>query len=95
MQNPPQSECVIPGKIQAAQTFLYYCQAVESNNACGALPGDAPRAGGELSSLENVTKNAALDLLRNYFNGEIDFADGREVKKKPEEGDTGELAKAK
>ncbi len=62
-----------PPRVQAAQDFLYFCKDVEDPGP--GLGGEVPQAGREMSKQEQATKAAALQVLMQYFNGEMDFGD--------------------
>ncbi len=61
----------IPGKVQAAFNYLAYCDSVSSSATFQSDSFTGVRPGRKLSQLELGAKNAALNLLRNWFNGEI------------------------
>ncbi len=80
---PPAEMCMpgfsyqrVPPRVEAAQNFLHYANGIR--NPCNnVMPttGDTPSAGGELNPREMAAYNAALNVLTQYFNGEMDFGD--------------------
>ena len=72
MQAGPYS--AVPAKVEAAQSYLHYAAMLRLNSGNGpALSGDMPRDERELSRKEQVVYDSALDVLRMYFQGEMEF----------------------
>lgn len=69
----PAGDSRVPGRVEAAQGYLYFAAGRMDGGVPGALPGDAPRDGRDLSKKEQATYDAALDCLLLYFRGEMDF----------------------
>lgn len=79
VQDPP-AFVFIPARVAAAMSFVQWAGAKESGlTNSPVLSGDTPRAGGDLDTEERATKKAALRVLSNYFNGEMDFTDSPAV----------------
>lgn len=56
---------IVPPKVQAAQSFLYFTKAITSpENGIGR----------ELDHEEEKAYSAAVEVLRLYFSGEYDFS---------------------
>ncbi len=66
---------MIPARVQTALQYLHYCYAV--THTC-----DAAVPARDLTGAETAVQRAALDALRLYFTGEMDFAP-----RPPAEGD--------
>lgn len=62
------NESMIPARVQTALQYLHYCYAV--THTC-----DASVPARDLSTPEVAVQRAALDALRLYFTGEMDFRD--------------------
>lgn len=58
----------IPPKVRAAQDYLYYANSVRNGGQ-----SDGYNAGAELSDNEQGTYDSALEVLRLYFKGEMEF----------------------
>lgn len=67
-----------PAKIAAALAYLHYTLAarVRTSRLCSDA-GDAPEEICDLDPREQATRRAALECLRLYFSGEMDFAPER------------------
>lgn len=77
----PQNSGVMPARVTAAFTFLGYCESV--THQC-----DPTTARYELSPTEVKVKLAALEVLRLYLVGEMDFGDAPALPRNP--GDNGD-----
>ncbi len=68
---PPATEQV-PPRVKVAFQALHYCRSVSDPTSVG-LPAyeSQPRP---LTPMERGVETAALNLVRNFLNGEIDFA---------------------
>lgn len=77
-------ETRVPGKVEAAQQYLYF--AANQMSPPPAYDGgrSEPR---DLSEAERRVYDAALEVLRLYFAGESDFADGPPAAVNPSDGD--------
>ena len=60
----------VPHRIKAANDFLNYCYFTEN-----PLVDSSISKGRELTEQENLVKKSVLNLLNNYFLGEIDLGD--------------------
>lgn len=79
----PQNSGVMPARVTAAFTFLGYCESV--THQC-----DPTTAKYELSATESLVKKAALEVLRLYLVGEMDFGDTPATARDPRDnGDHG------
>lgn len=58
----------MPGRVRAALEFLDYCVSATQSFDCSTQPQ-------ELSRHETAVRDAALDVLRLYFMGEMDYGD--------------------
>lgn len=58
----------LPQRVHASLTYLHYCRCILEQT-------DASIPGGELTAAESRVKNAALRVLQQYFDGEMDFAE--------------------
>lgn len=65
----------IPGRIEAALSFLGHCRWVETD--------DTSRR--DLTPGEQRVCDAALEVLRHYFTGEMDFGDAPITARKNDE----------
>lgn len=69
-------QTVIPARVSAAQQYLQFAEQVRSAQAAFIMPGDCPKdSGRELTKKEQVVYDAALDVLRAYFTGEVNYGD--------------------
>jgi hypothetical protein len=81
------SEMGIPGglppRATAAMSFV-----TQMNNKSYRAPGFDGGSGtvAELTDAEQAAYNAAVELLRNYFNGEVDLGDVPVTRLPPPEG---------
>jgi hypothetical protein len=86
MSGPPQ-------RVQAALTFVAMMNAKEN----GAPSFDGSRSpSGTLTSQEKATYNSAMQMLQQYFSGEMDFGDSAPVAtpQKDDDEPTGERVEA-
>ncbi len=65
----------LPPRIQAAFAFLYYARSVSNPQPVGLMQGDMQPDGDELDVDEKGVRQASLDVLRNFINGELTFED--------------------
>lgn len=79
----PNNTSLMPARVAAAFTFLGYCESV--THQC-----DPATVKYELSATEALVKQAALEVLRLYLVGEMDFGDAPASARDPrDEGDHG------
>lgn len=67
----------LPAKVEAAQNYLYYTLSVRRGGNEPSIAGDCPRAEHDLTRQEGAVADAALQVLLQYFRGEMDFGDFR------------------
>jgi hypothetical protein len=72
-------QMILPAKVVAAQNFAGYALAVRMPDG-GVSHERLP-----LSAREQATYDAALDVLQQYFRGEMDFGDPRPGFMRPDE----------
>lgn len=72
----------LPARVQAALEYLDYCHWAQ--HSCDS---SVPARG--LSVAETCVQTAALDVLRTYFQGEMDFGDAPPVRPRASEDDDG------
>lgn len=63
----------MPYRVEAAQVFLEHIWDAEGRGKFNRYDDDTERV--SLSKKEQATKDAALDVMRAYFQGEMDFGD--------------------
>lgn len=75
--NPPEFN-LMPPKVRAALAYLHYCTRSNLTDLlCADEDGPLlPPKKHESMSLEAVVKAAALEVLRLYLTGEMEFAPG-------------------
>lgn len=72
--NTPSFNEVIPARVTAAFRFIEFCETIREEHQTDL---DHPvRPGRELNKAEQATYDAALRVLQQYFNGEMDYAPG-------------------
>ncbi len=64
----------IPSIVQAAQNYLYFAKDIKLGS-CSGFAGDSPKAERDLSKKEESVYNSALNVLNQYFLGEMVFSD--------------------
>lgn len=70
----------VPCRVRAAQDYLHFAQSLRAmhlHSQGPTLPGDSPKEIElvSLTSKEQATYDAALEVLIRYFNGEMDYGD--------------------
>jgi hypothetical protein len=77
-----------PAKIEVALRALGYCRSLTDPQSMG-LPTSSCRPTRSLTALERGVESAALNVLRDYLNGEIDLGPVAELQRSAE-ADRGE-----
>lgn len=76
---PPRFLSQVPIKIEIAFRALGYCRSVSDPHSVQAAESCMPLGGRQLSTLEKGMEASALNLVRNYLNGEMSLGEGAEV----------------
>lgn len=76
------STFALPSRVQAALDYLNYCHW--ATHQC-----DASIPARSLSNVEVGVQNSALQVLRLYFDGEMDYGDAPPAPSPPEDDDPG------
>lgn len=80
-------EYTLPPRVRAAIEFLHFLHWVRK-------PNDANQPGRALSPVERAVEQQALQVLSQYFTGEMDFGDRPVRPRSLREGDEGPAPKA-
>lgn len=67
----------LPGRVDAALEYLNHCRWIEQDDT----------AKRELSGLEERVRGSALEVLRLYFAGEMNFGDAPVHRREDEDGE--------
>lgn len=65
----------MPRRVEAAQDFLEHVWDAEGRGKFGNRYDADESPPPALNKLESATKDAALEVMRSYFQGEMDFGD--------------------
>ena len=72
-----------PAKIEVALRTLGYCRSLTDPQSVG-LPTSSCRPTRSLTALERGVESAALNVIRDYLNGEIDLGPVAELQRSAE-----------
>lgn len=64
----------VPAKVAAAQDYLRFAEVARCGGPAAMSSDHYPLNPRDLSTRETVVYNAALEVLRLYFTGEMEFA---------------------
>lgn len=87
MQSAIGLEASIPPKVSAAQAYLWYAESVRRGNSFQPYGTESYSPQSDLSKMEQVAYDAALEVMTMYFTGEMEYQPGLRTEQRPPDDD--------